>query len=79
MHNITDKKLPFLDTEMAPVDDDNISASVYYVKTDSHNILRYHSFHPTSCKNSIPYAQFIPSRTICSGETDFHEKAQEQN
>ena len=33
---------------------------------------------PTSCKNSIPYAQFIRLRRICSDDTDFDEKAKEQ-
>ena len=77
-YSITHKQLPFLDTEMTPTDDDTISTSVYYKKTDSHNILRYDSSHPTSCKNSIPYAQFIRLRRICSDDTDFHEKAKEQ-
>ena len=77
-YSITHKQLPFLDTEMTPTDDDTISTSVYYKETDSHNILRYDSSHPTSCKNSIPYAQFIRLRRICSDNTDFHEKAEEQ-
>ena len=76
-YSITHKKLPFLDTEMTPTGDDNISTSVYYKETDSHNTLRYDSSHQTSCQNSIPYAQFIHLRCICSDDTDFHEKAKE--
>ena len=38
----------------------------------------YDSSHPTSCKNSIPYAKFIRLRRICSDDTDFHEKANDQ-
>ena len=63
---------------MTPTDDNTISTSVYYKETDSHNILRYDSSHPTSCKNFIPYAQFIHLRRICSDDTDFHDKAKEQ-
>ena len=77
-YNITHKKLPFLDTEMTPTDDGTISTSVYYKETNSHNILRYDSSHPASCKNSIPYVQCIRLRRICSYDTDFLEKAKEQ-
>ena len=47
-------KLPFLDTEMTPTDDDTVSNSVYHKKTDSHITLRYESSHPALCNNPIP-------------------------
>ena len=37
------------------IKDGRILTQIHYKPTDSHNYLRYDSFHPESCKNSIPY------------------------
>ena len=37
------------------------------------------SSHPTRCKNSIPYSQFLRMRRICSDERDFEIKSKEMS
>ena len=51
--------------------DDHIETTIYYKPTDSHSYLRYDSFHPEKCLNSIPYSQFLRLRRICSKDEDF--------
>ena len=63
---------------MAHTHADNISTSAYYKDTDLPNIPRCHSYHPASCKNSIPYAKCNRLRRICFDETHFHEMSKEQ-
>ena len=69
----TDKR-PFLDIYMKPRDN-RISTSVYYKDTDSHSYLNFSSSHPSSCKSSIPYSQFLKRRKICSEDDDFFIEA----
>ena len=45
---------------------DRLATFVYYKPTDTHTYLKYESFHPQTCKNSIPYSQLLRLRRICS-------------
>eukprot|EP00061_Rhincodon_typus_P002750 g18370.t1 len=36
--------------------------NIYFKPTDSHSYLDYTSSHPPSCKNAIPYSQFLRSQ-----------------
>ena len=36
-------------------DDGRIETDVHYKLTNSHNYLNFSSFHPTHCKENIPY------------------------
>ena len=48
--------LNFLDITVILDNDGRIETDIYYKPTNSHKYLDYHSFHPTHCKNNIPYA-----------------------
>ena len=44
--------------------------SVHYKPTDSHSHLLYSSSHPSHVKNSIPYAQLLRLRRLCSEDLE---------
>ena len=69
-------QLPFLDLCLKPLSD-RLLTSVHYKETVTHSYLNYISSHPTRCKNSIPYSQFLRLRRICSEENDFENKSKE--
>ena len=70
---VSTDKLPFLDIYIKPRDN-RISTSIYY--TDSHSYLNFSSSpHPSSCKSSMPYSQFLRLRKICSENDDFDIEA----
>ena len=71
--SISTEKLPFLDIYLKPRDN-HVSTSIYYKDTDSH-YLNFSSSHPSSCKSSIPYSQFLRLRKICSENDDFESEA----
>lgn len=75
-YDISEDSLPFLDTTVTP-SGNHLKTSVHYKKTDSHNTLLYSSSHPKSCRDAIPYSQFLRLRRICSDDHDFEEKASE--
>ncbi|XP_072420898.1 uncharacterized protein [Chiloscyllium punctatum] len=68
---ISDTSLPFLDLSIS-INDDQLDTDIFYKPTDSHSYLDYTSSHPTSCKNAIPYSQFLRLHRICSQEDQFH-------
>ena len=70
------KEVHFLDATLK-VDGTTIKSTLYSKPTDSHGYLRYQSCHPKSCKQSIPYAQFIRLRKLCSDDQDFTKKSKE--
>ena len=72
--SISTDKLPFLDIYLKPRDN-HVSTSIYYKDTDSHSYLNFSSSHPSSCKSSIPYSQFLRLRKICSENDDFESEA----
>ena len=49
----------------------NIETTLYTKPTDSHNYINYASCHQKSCKNGIPYGQFLRLRRVCSTESEF--------
>ena len=73
---ISDVPLPFLDLCFKPVSD-RLLTSIHYKDTDTHSYLNYTSSHPTRCKNSIPYSQFLRLRRICSEDQDIENKSKE--
>ena len=62
---------------MLTISDNSISATIFYKETDSHNYLNYTSSHPPSCKNSIPYSQYLRLRRLCSDDVDFESRLTE--
>ena len=66
----------FLDIKLC-VKADAISTSVYYKETDSHAYLKYGSSHPKSCKNAIPFSQFLRLKCLCSDRQDLKAKDKE--
>ena len=66
----------FLDIKLC-VKADAISTSVYYKETDSHAYLKYGSSHPMSCKNAIPFSQFLRLKRLCSDRQDLKAKEKE--
>ena len=67
--------ISFLDTTLTVNSNGIINSSIYFKPTDSHTYLRYDSSHPKSCKDGIPYSQFIRLRRICSSQKDFDTQA----
>ncbi|KAK3736563.1 hypothetical protein QZH41_003138 [Actinostola sp. cb2023] len=64
-YTITERELPFLDITLR-IDHDRLQTSVFYKETATHNYLHYNSSHPSHCKRSIPYSQFLRLRRLCS-------------
>ena len=66
----------FLDIKLS-IENRGVSTSVYYKPTDSHAYLHYHSNRSSSCKNAIPYSQFLRLCRLCSETDDFSAKSEE--
>ena len=66
----------FLDIKLC-VKADEISTSVYYKGTDSHAYLIYGSSHPKSCKNVIPFSQFLHLKHLYFDRQDLKSKEKE--
>ncbi|KAJ8037537.1 hypothetical protein HOLleu_18374 [Holothuria leucospilota] len=54
-----------------------IETDLYVKPTDKHQYLFYTSCHPRRCKQSIPYAQALRLRRICSTNSAFDKRANE--
>ena len=54
-----------------------LSTTIYYKETDTHSYLNYTSSYLTSCKNSIPFSQFLRLKRICSKEDDCTQRNRE--
>ena len=59
-----------LDIETSIIDG-KIETSVHYKPTDKHAMLRWDSHHPQSCRESIPFSQFLRLKRLCSSEDVF--------
>eukprot|EP00061_Rhincodon_typus_P001678 g15430.t1 len=70
---ISDICLSFLDLSVS-ISGDQLQTDIYFKPTDSHNYLDYTSSHPPSCKNAIPYSQFLRLCCICSQGEAFHSQ-----
>ena len=70
---ISENSLAFLDLKLS-INENDLSASVQYKPTDSHNYLLHSSSHPQHVyvKNAIPISQFHRLRRLCSDDTDFN-------
>ena len=55
-------KLNVLDITIILHEDGKIETDIHYKPTNSHKYLNYESFHPTHCKNNIPFT--LAKRTI---------------
>ena len=66
-------QLSFLDVMVLKRNNGVICTDLFRKPTDARNYLHYSSAHPKSCKNGIPYSQFLRIRRICS-EYEFFEK-----
>ena len=61
----------FLDVTITLDVNGQISTTLYTKPTDSHNYINYGSCHQKSCRNGIPYGQFLRLRRICSTDEYF--------
>ena len=66
----------FLDINIQ-IKNNKILTQIHYKKTDSHNYLRYDSFHPEPCKNSIPYCQLLRLRKLTTDDDQFEQDSNE--
>jgi hypothetical protein len=63
-------EIPFLDT-LVKKHGSKLITDLYSKPTDSFDYLLYDSSHPQTCKDSIPYSQFLRVRRICSRLSDY--------
>ena len=49
----------------------SINTTLYTKPTDAHNYINYASCHQKSCRDGIPYGQFLRLRRICNKDDDF--------
>ena len=68
--HVSESQINFLDVKVL-FSDNKITTTLYTKETDTLSYLDYSSCHPTSCKKSIPYSQFLRLRRICSDLDDF--------
>lgn len=72
----SDNTLPFLDTLLYLDKEGRLQTRVYYKSTDRHLYLHQRSFHPRSCKKSLPYSQGLriirntSDPVVCEQELD---------
>jgi hypothetical protein len=69
---VSDLKIPFLDT-LVKKEGTKLYTDLYSKPTDSFDYLLYNSSHPKTCKDSIPYSQFMRVRRVCSRMADFEK------
>ncbi len=70
-HETSTEHIHFLDITIHLNERNELWTDLYCKPTDSHNYLHYKSAHPSHCKNSLPYSQFLRLRRICSNMDDF--------
>ena len=63
---ISQQSVNFLDTTIYLKPTGQLEVDLYTKPVDSHNYLHYTSSHPSHCKTSLPYSQFIRVKRICS-------------
>eukprot|EP00745_Piridium_sociabile_P023737 TRINITY_DN3707_c0_g1_i1.p1 TRINITY_DN3707_c0_g1~~TRINITY_DN3707_c0_g1_i1.p1 ORF type:complete len:909 (-),score=150.62 TRINITY_DN3707_c0_g1_i1:630-3356(-) len=76
-HQISTTTVSFLDISISITDSNILLTTVFYKDTDSHSYLTFSSSHPTSCRESIPYSQFLRLRRLCSDDADFQQQARQ--
>eukprot|EP00061_Rhincodon_typus_P003086 g19241.t1 len=75
---ISNTSLSFLDLSVS-ISGNHLKTDIYFKPTDSHSYLEYTSSHPPSCKNAIPYSQFLCLRCICSQDEAFHSQTSQMS
>ena len=76
---ISTTSVNFLDVTVSITKDGDIKTGLYTKPTDAHNYLSYQSCHPPTCKDSIPYSQFLRLRRICSDTADLISEAKKMS
>eukprot|EP00061_Rhincodon_typus_P017134 g45697.t1 len=76
--SIADSSFPFLDIS-ASISGDRLATNIHYKPTDTYSYLDYTSSHPDSCKDSMPFSQFLRLHRICSVEANFDKGASEMS
>ena len=76
---ISTTSVNFLDVTVSITENGDIKTGLYTKPTDAHNYLSYQSCHPPTCKDSIPYSQFLRLRRICSDSTDLIVEAKKMS
>ena len=69
--NFSKQKVNFLDTTVTKDSNGKLITSLYKKETDRQAYLHNKSEHPMTLKKSIPYAQALRLRRICTKEEDF--------
>ena len=64
-----------LDTTLS-VSGNRIESTLFCKPTDKHSYLNFKSSHPNSCKQGIPYSQFLRVKRICSSKNEFEKKVE---
>lgn len=73
---VSTTSVDFLDAHISTTST-GITTSVHYKPTDSHNFLRYNSFHPRNTKDAIPFSQLLRLRRLTTSDSDFAASATE--
>eukprot|EP00061_Rhincodon_typus_P005296 g24627.t1 len=76
--SISDSSLSFLDISVC-ISGNRLASNIHYKPTASHCYLDYTSSHPTPCRDSIPFFQFLRLHRICSDEATFDKGASEMS
>ncbi len=67
---LSTNSLSFLDVNIC-ITDGILSVSLYTKPTDTHNYLQFDSSHSPSCREAIPYGQFLRVKRDCSKNEDY--------
>ena len=70
-HNISHRKISFLDTLVYKDKNNTLQVTLYQKPIDLQSYLNASSDHPKSLKRSIPYSQALRIKTICSTLTKY--------
>ena len=74
--DISTTSVTFLDINVQ-IKNNKILTQIHYKETDSHNYLRYDSFHPEPCKNSIPCCQLLRLRKLTTDDDQYEQDSNE--
>eukprot|EP00061_Rhincodon_typus_P006901 g28011.t1 len=72
--SISDSSPPFFNMSVS-ISGDRLATDIHYKPPDSRSYLDYTSSHPASCKDSIPFSQFLCLCRTCSDEANFDKGA----
>eukprot|EP00061_Rhincodon_typus_P010014 g33954.t1 len=70
----SETSVPFLDLSVS-ISGNRVSTDIYFKSIDLHSYVNHTSSHPCSCKNVIPYSQFLRLYHTCSWDEVFHSQA----